>query len=465
MNTPIELNKTKGILPVKFFLSEDMMPANGTISQLERLANSNGVINHVAVLPDVHSKGRNICPTGVSIATKGTIIPRAIDTGINCGMRMIKTDIDASELTPENIDLLFARLKEKVPVYLHSRDTISNEDVFEILLNGGRWSQKKYGLSDEEMDCIEDRGTLPTDAETLEEILEAIPEKSIKKGRRSLGTLGDGNHFLELQEIEEVLHPEFADLLGLHKGKVMFMMHTGSRGVGSKMMKGFLKMHEADFAAQAEKEGRTNQIWHLDLNSAIGKSYMRALSAVSNFGFANRIAITEKLRETMQEIFAEKRVEMPLLYDCSHVSIKHEKVDGENVLVHRHGASRALPPSLMADHNIFSQTGQPLPIPGSMGARSYIGVADEGALASFCSVNHGAGRVMDKPEAAEKFSEGQVEKELQDKNIRLYRYNSDNLAEQAPNSFKDISKVIKAMKELSLAQPVVKVKPIAVLKG
>jgi tRNA-splicing ligase RtcB len=243
------------------------------------------------------------------------------------------------------------------------------------------------------------------------------------------------------------------------------MLHTGSRTLGSRMMKLYL--------AELEEKFRPRQngapIWSMPADSEEGVKYTRAVSAASNFGFANRIALTEKLRAAMRQALHDESLQMPLLYDCAHVSIKLEEwngaTGGEKLWVHRHGASSAMPPSRCASHPVFCKTGQPVPIPGSMGHHSFIGVADENAVATFYSVNHGAGRVMDKPDALAKFTEQQVHNEMEAKNIRLYRYGSDNIAEQAPSSFKDISQVIRAMTTLALARPVVRVRPVAVLKG
>ncbi len=464
MTKPIEKQPSNGGVPIKFFLTEDMLPDDATISQLETLANTPGMDHHVAVLPDVHRKSRNVSPTGTAAASKTMIVPRAVDCGVCCGMRMFRTDLNAKEFTPSVLDKLFGEVMASTPVALHENETLKNEDVYEILIEGGKWSQKRFGLSDDELSRIEDFGTMPTDTTEAARILETLPYKSIKKGRKSLGTIGDGNHFLELQEIIDVFDEEAAELLGLQKGQAVFMMHTGSRGVGSKMMKGFLKEFEETLRQESPNNGES-PIWALPADSEMGTRYARAVSAVSNFGFANRIAITENVRAAARTAFGDDSLKLPLLYDCAHVSIKRETWNGEPTWIHRHGTSRALPASMMADHPVFSKTGQPLPIPGSMGHASFIGVADEAAVDAFCSVNHGAGRVMDKPEASEHFTEGQVEGELRDKNIRLYRYGTDNIAEQAPNSFKDISKVIDAMRELRLAKPVVKVRPMAVLKG
>ena len=418
------------------------------------------VAQMVAVLPDIHRKSRNLSPTGTVEVTKNALVPRAIDTGICCGMRMISTDIDARGLTASTLDELFSELMATIPVLEHEQDVISKAETAEILVSGGQWSRKKFGLSAEELDCIENRATMPTDTADAEAILASVPEKILKKAGRCFGTLGDGNHFLELQEIVEVLDDDVAQLLGLAAGQVMFMLHTGSRSVGSKTMKAYLEILESRFDPQGG-------LWAMPADSEEGIRFSRAVAAASNFGFANRIAITEKLRQAVCKVLRDKTLRLPLLYDCAHVSIKQESWNGEaeKLWVHRHGASRALPPSKMAAHPIFAQTGQPVPIPGSMGHDSYIGVADERTVETFYSVNHGAGRVLDKPEALAQFTDTAVEQEMRAKNIRLYRYGADHIAEQAPAAFKDISQVIRAMSALSLARPVVRLRPVAVLKG
>lgn len=461
MHSPLEQTSKNGGLPIKFFLTPELMPDAATVAQLENLANAAGLTHHVAVLPDVHRKSRNLSPTGTVVAAKNRIVPRAVDTGINCGMRMVRSDIDVRALTAPVLDEIFDELRRTIPVLEHEQNALSEEEVTDILVQGGKWSQKRFGLSDEELNCIENRATMPTDTTDAAAIMASMPEKAIKKGLRSFCTIGDGNHFLELQEIIEVLDHDIARLLGLSLGKAVFMLHTGSRTLGSRMMKLYL--------AELEEKFRPAQsgapIWSLPADSEEGVRYARAVSAASNFGFANRIALTEKLRAALRAALRDESLQMPLLYDCAHVSIKLEQWNGEKLWVHRHGASSALPPSRCASHPVFSKTGQPVPIPGSMGHHSYIGVADENAVATFCSVNHGAGRVMDKPDALARFTEQQVHSEMESKNIRLYRYGSDNIAEQAPSSFKDISQVIHAMTKLALARPVVRVRPVAVLKG
>ena len=460
MTFPVKQELPSEALPIKFFLTDGLMPDAETLAQLEDLASAPGLAHHVAVLPDVHRKSRNMSPTGTAVAARNALVPRAVDTGICCGMRMMRTEIDARALTPAVLDEIFGEMMRTIPVLEHEQEILTKEEVNDILVHGGAWSQKHFGLSDEEMDCIEDRGTTPTDTREAEAVLASVPDKARKKGRKCFSTLGDGNHFFELQEIVEVLDEARARLLGLAQGQAMFMLHTGSRSVGSKTMKAYLDELEKKFAPHPAQP-----IWSLPADSEEGVKYARAVSAASNFGFANRIGLTERMRAAVRLALHDSSLRLPLLYDCAHVSIKLEESHGEKLWIHRHGASRALPASRMQAHPIFSRTGQPIPIPGSMGHDSYIGVADEAALESFCSVNHGAGRVLDKPEAMAHFTAAQVEQEMRTKNIRLYRYGADNIAEQAPSSFKDISRVIAAMTAVSLARPVVRLRPIAVLKG
>lgn len=462
MSLPIEIKSDDVYVPIRFFLTDKAMPDEQVVAQLRYLAKAEGIVSHVSVLPDIHLKARNVSPTGTAVATKKTLLPRAVDTGINCGIRMIRTGIDVSEFDPPILDALFYEIQKTVPVLFHEDDVLSKDEIPELLFQGSEWVIKRFNLDSSELDYIEDRGMFATEAQTIEDILACMPRKSLKKGRKCFGTLGDGNHFLELQEIVEILDGETAAMWGLEKGQAIFMLHTGSRSVGSKMMKHYLKVWEPEFLP---RQSGDTPIWAIPEHSDEGRQYTMALAAASNFGFANRMAITEQIRLAVRNVFHDQNLQLPLLYDCGHVSIKKEDWQGEQVWIHRHGASRALPAAYMKNHPLFAKTGQPLPIPGSMGHDSYIGAADIMCEQAFFSVNHGAGRVMDKPEASQAFSELDVENELKKKRIRLYRYGSDNIAEQAPGSFKNISEIIQIMQDLRLARPVVRLRPVAVLKG
>lgn len=455
-----EIRSARGGAPIRLFLG-GALPDAETLSQLEQLGAARGVSHPIAVLPDLHRKGGNPSPTGMCLATTNTLVPRAVDTGICCGIRVVASGLEARVFTPAVLDALFGELMATVPVVEHAEDVLSDGDVRGILVRGGAWSRERYGLDDDEMSRIEDGGSMPTDTADPDEILAGIPAKALRKGRRGYGTIGAGNHFLELQEIVEVLDEDRARQLGLRLGETVFMLHTGSRGVGSKTMKGLFEELEPRWAEPASG----SPIWALPADSEDGRRFARAVSAVSNFGFANRIAIHERLRAATRRTLHDGSLRLPLLVDCAHVSIKPELWNGERLWLHRNGGSRALPPSASLGHPVFASTGQPIPVPGSMGDASYIGVAAEGAVQAYHSVNHGAGRVLDKPEATARWSTADVQREMYEKGIRLYRYGAGDIAEQAPGSFKDITQVVQAMRAHALAELIVRLRPLATLKG
>ena len=477
-------------VPVHMFVSPEIMPGEDALEELHQLAGAEGLEHPIVAMPDVHYKGRNPAPTGIVLLSRDRLIPFAIDKGINCGMRMVRTDIPASACTAPRIDALYAELQRQIPIQPHHVPVLRKKEVQRALTEGARWAAERYELPESELDYIERRGSMfdGTDVDP-DEVMRSVPDLAIKKARRAIGTLGAGNHFLELQEIVEVLDPEKARLLGLEKGKVLFMMHTGSGAVGGLTMRYYsthgrleklserlpfelskLRFHLAkgglaprDLAMLWKYMFAHRKFFTIPAESHQGRRFVQAVYAASNFGFVNRMAITEAVRDATRSTFGD--TPMPLLFDCSHVTIQQEEHAGEKVWVHRHGANVALPPSRCAGHPVFGRTGQPIPVPGSMGADSYIGVGVEGNHKTYCSANHGAGRVLDKPQAMAQWSEQSVEQEMAARHIRLYRGGTMNIAEQAPGSFKDIEQVIQVMRRLHIAQPVVRVRPLATMKG
>jgi len=479
-------------VPVHMFVSPEIMPGKDALDELVELARTEGLSHPIAAMPDVHYKGRNPAPTGIVLATRDRLVPFAIDKGINCGMRMVRSDLPASACTGPMLDALYTELQRQVPIQPNKDALLKKKEVRRALTEGARWARERFDLPESELDGIERHGSMFDGMDVdPDEVMAAVPDIAIKKARRAMGSLGAGNHFLEAQEIVEVLDADKARLLGLEKGKVLFMMHTGSGAVGGLTMRYYsthgrienraerlqfdfekLRFHlrHARLSAQDVRMVWNYMFAHrkfftIPVDSHQGQRFVRAVYAASNFGFVNRMAITEALRNSVRSTFGDASLSMPLLFDCSHVTIQQETHHGEPVWVHRHGANAALPPSRCQAHPIFSRTGQPIPVPGSMGSDSYVGVGVEGNAATYCSANHGAGRTLDKPQAMEQFTEQSVEAEMAARQIRLYRAGTMNIAEQAPGSFKDIRAVIEVMNRLQIAQPVVRVRPLATLKG
>jgi len=457
---PVDLVADEGALPIRCFTGSQLMPDEAARRQLAELSVLPGLNEYVTVLPDVHFKHRNPSPTGTVVVSGSTLVPRAVDPGINCGMRMVATSVPAREFTTERLDRLFNRLIADIPIDARPTPLLSDAQCERMLAEGLPAVADRLELAAGELNRFENGGHM-TPAVDPDQIRALIRPAAIRKGNGWLGTLGAGNHFLELQEIVEVLDHLAAYRLGLKAGDVVFMMHSDSRRMGKRALKPIFE--EALEAAGSSHAPDT--LWTIPADSGVGRRYVAALAAATHCGFFNRAALTLTLRHAVRDVLDDRSLEMPLIYDCGHESIQQEEHGGKSLWVHRHGASHALPASALAHDPVLADVGQPVPIPGNMGSASYIGVTRPGVASTFHSVAHGAGRVMEKIHAAEQFDPEQVERDLGSYGVRLYRYGTDNIAGQAPASFKNVRGVIDAMVSFDLIRPVVRLRPLAVLKG
>jgi tRNA-splicing ligase RtcB (3'-phosphate/5'-hydroxy nucleic acid ligase) len=459
---PLELTTDNGALPIRCFTGEQLAPDEAARRQLAELSALPGLDEHVTVLPDVHFKHRNPSPTGTVVVSQSRLVPRAIDPGINCGMRMVSTSVPARELGSGLLDQLFTRLIADIPIEAREESLLTDDQCGLLLAEGLSTVADALDVPASELDRIENRGRM-TPGVDPDAIRAVIASSAVRKGNPWLGTLGAGNHFLELQEIVEVLDEPAARALGLVAGDAVFMMHSDSRRLGKRALKPIFE--EALKAAGNGHVPAPDSLWTIPADSDIGRKYVAALTAATHAGFANRAALTAILRRAVRAVLGDPSLTLPLIYDCSHESIQQEEHGGRALWVHRHGASHALPPSALAHDPVLAEIGQPVPIPGNMGSESYIAVARPGAASTFNSVAHGAGRVMEKVHAAEQFDPEQVERDLGTVGVRLYRYGTDNIAGQAPASFKNVRSVVEAMAAFDLIRPVVRLRPLAVLKG
>jgi tRNA-splicing ligase RtcB len=455
-----EVRSRNGAVPIRHFTGADLLPDEPARMQLLKLAALPGLSEYVVVLPDVHFKSRNPTPTGTVMVTRDLLVPRAVDQGINCGMRMVATSVPARELTAPMLDRLYGRLIDAIPLAPHAQALLSDDACEHLLVHGLGAVAGPLELTPADLARTENGGGMnPVIAP--EAIRAIVTKKAIRKGNPWLGTLGAGNHFLELQEITEILQPESAARLGLEKGHAVFMMHTDSRKLGKQIMKPLWQEAQETLCSFSPFDG----LWTTPADSEFGRRYLAALAAATHAGFGNRAALTTLLRRAFREVVGDASLALPLLYDSGHESIQREHHRGEWYWVHRHGASSALPPGRPTRDPVLAGLGQPVPIPGNMGSASYIGLAQPGVADTFHSVAHGAGRVMEKVRAAETFDPTEVEDVVRGQGVRLYRYGADNIAGQAPASFKDVHRVVDAMATLQLIEPVVRLRPIAVLKG
>lgn len=460
--------------------------------QLRALA-SLGEVNHpVIALPDLHAKSRNISPTGVAVGSDHHLIPAVLDKGIGCGMRMMLTDLHVDDLSAASMDQLFEGLQQGIPAKRQPHPIVSKDEFNQLLIQGGRWAATRFNIPAQELDHIERQGNGFNDEPELQDMVTdllgtMIPDEAMDKGRKSLGTLGGGNHFLEMQVVEDVLDENLASLLGIRPGQIAFMIHTGSQAFGSRVMRYYTQHFASSAQGKRQKhllrkfsfhgrgltvsnrQDRLHYFRHpffaIRADSDEGKRLRFALRAAEHVGMVNRMIIAHHLRRQLSRVFGVSNQSTKLLFDSIHVSIQLEQINGENIWVHRHGASRALPPSGMASHPVFAKTGQPLFFPGGLGANSYLGVTTERVAQTFYSIHHGAGRVVDKPQAKKLFDESAVSESLNARQVRLYRYGISHLAEQAPQSFKNIDSVMAAAASFGLCRNVARMRPVAVLKG
>jgi len=462
MSEPYDLLTGEGARPIRCFTGVQLMPDQAARQQLAELSVLPGLDEHVSVLPDVHYKHRNPSPTGTVVVSSSTLVPRAVDPGINCGMRMVSTSIPASAFTIDRLDQLFNRLIADIPIDARNTPVLSNDECERMLAEGLPVVADKLELAPGELNRIENGGHM-TPSVDPDRIRGLLHGSAIRKGNPWLGTLGAGNHFLELQEIVEVFDQLAAYRLGLKAGDIVFMMHTDSRRMGKRALK---PAFEAALLAAANGHvPDPDSLWTIPADSEAGRNFIAGMAAATHCGFFNRSALTMMLRHAVRDVLHDQSLPLPLIYDCGHESIQLEEHGGRKLWVHRHGASHARPASELTHDPVLADIGQPVPIPGNMGSASYIGVTRPGVAATFHSVAHGAGRVMEKVHAAEQFDPEQVERDLGTVGVRLYRYGTDNIAGQAPASFKNVRGVVEAMESFDLIRPVVRVRPLAVLKG
>ena len=334
-----------------------------------------------------------------------------------------------------------------------------------VLELGSRWAvQQGFGIEDD-LERTEDHGRMP------EADPDVISDRALERGRRQLGTLGSGNHFVEVGVVEKIHDPHLGRAFGLAEGQVTLMLHTGSRGLGYQVCDDFL----AGMVKQARKldfELPDRQLACAMIDSAAGRRYYRAMSCAANFAWANRQVLLHRCREIFMQVMGlgPKTLSMDLLYDVSHNIAKKERhlVDGRErlVCVHRKGATRAFAPHHEALIEPFRETGQPILIPGDMGTASYILAGTEKAMQlTFGSTCHGAGRVLSR-KAAKKQSRGRsIQRELEDRGTLVRWTGRHTLAEEMPDAYKDISRVVDVVHGAGISRKVARLRPIAVVKG
>jgi tRNA-splicing ligase RtcB len=435
--------------------------------QVYNVAHLPGIVGRSLAMPDVHwGYGFPIGGVAAFDLDEGVVSPGGVGYDINCGVRLVTTGFQREVVQPrirELIDMLFAR----VPCGVGSRGGIrlSRTEFDSMLKLGAEWAVRQGMGEDSDLERIEDHGRLPGADPSV------VSQRAYERGKDQLGTLGSGNHFLEIGFIEEIFNETVAQQWGLGLGQVTVMIHTGSRGFGYQVCDEFL----ARMVKSVQQEGLElpdKQLACTRLNTSLAQEYFGAMSAAANFAFTNRQILMHLARTAWEEGLgvSPRELKFRLLYDVCHniAKIESHTVNGERkkVCVHRKGATRAFPAGHPALPPIYRSTGHPVLIPGDMGRASYVLVGSSGAMdEAFGSTCHGAGRLLSRHEAIRRTKGRAIERELQDIDVYPRWTGRKTLREEVPEAYKDVSLVVDVVQKAGLADKVARIKPMGVVKG
>jgi len=453
-------------VPGRLFLSPTLLKGleSETLNQTANVATLPGIQKYSMAMPDAHpGYGFPIGGVAAFDSEEGVISPGGVGFDINCGVRVIRTNLTENDVRPkirELVDALFGSVPSGVGA--KSKLKVSDSELRSVFEDGAGWMvEQGYGVS-EDLEHCEENGRIELPGELK------VSDKVMKRGRPQLGTLGSGNHFLEVQCVREIYDQDIADAFGIHKGDITIMIHCGSRGAGHQICTEHLRVLEKA-ARKYGIELVDRQLACAPVQSREGQEYFAAMCAGANYAWANRQMITHWVRETFHQFFGSD-IEMDLVYDVAHNVAKLEEhtIDGKRrmVYVHRKGATRAFPAGHPDVPKAYRSVGQPVLIPGSMGTPSYILCGMERAMElTFGSACHGAGRVGSRKAAKRKYKGDQIEKELLAQGITVKATHPSVLAEEAPAVYKSSADVVDVVHQLGVACKVAQVVPIGVAKG
>jgi tRNA-splicing ligase RtcB len=452
------------MVPARIYASEQMLDdlfRDRSLWQLVNLTTLPGIFRYAFVMPDVHEGYGS--PVGGIAALKeddGAISPGMCGYDINCGVRLLRSEAHIQDIR-EKIPKLIATLYHEVPsgVGTGGKVKLKGRDLDTVLENGVGEAVKLGWADQSDREFCESHGCL-TEARS-----EAVSDRAKQRGADQLGTIGAGNHFVEVQYVEEIFEGAAARNLGLEAGQVVILIHCGSRGLGHQVATDYIKI----FNGNLRRHGLDlvdRELACAPFQSPEGQDYFAAMAASANFAWGNRQLITHEVREAWRKVFGESQGSLNLVYDVAHNLVKRETYDGIPLLVHRKGATRAFPPGHADLPDAYQACGQPVFIPGSMGTASFVLTGVEETMhQAFGSSCHGAGRTMSRTKARSLVQGGQLRQELESRGITVAAGSLASLAEEAPLAYKDVESVVNVVHQAGIAQKVARLKPVGVMKG
>ena len=457
-------------VPVRIYADEPLlhkMLSDRTIMQAQNVSCIPGIVSHSIVLPDGH-EGYGFPVGGVAAmdAEEGMISPGGVGYDINCGVRLLRSNL-TEQTVRSKLKELVTDLFSSIPSGVGSKGAVklSHSELDEVLVRGVNWAiDHGYGSSNDS-DVCEENGQIQN-ADPNE-----VSDKARKRGAPQLGSLGSGNHFLEVQKVAEIHDEEAANRMGIKEGTITVLVHCGSRGFGHQVCSDYLRVSEQAME-KYDIHLPDRELACVPNTSEEGESYRKAMFAALNFAWSNRQMITHWTRKSFERVFnqTEADLDMKLVYDVSHniAKVEKHKVDGQErkLVVHRKGATRAFPANRDEIPLKYRDLGQPVLVPGSMGTASWILLGQPNSMnLSFGSTAHGAGRTMSRSKARRNYTEDDVKKSLNDKGIFIKALTRDGVVEETPQAYKDVDAVVNVSHNLGIATKVAKLIPIGVIKG
>lgn len=457
-------------VPVAIFATRELLEAVAGDKSLDQAVNAAtlpGLVGRVLVMPDMH-QGYGF-PIGGVAATKypeGVISPGAIGYDINCGVRLLASQIELEKVSAE-LDDLAAALNRHCPsgVGVSGHYRLNERELDQVMRDGAQWALKNNFASEADLSRTEEFGRIQGADPTK------VSRRAKQRGANQLGTLGAGNHFIEVDVVDQIFDLDAAQVMGLREGCLTLMIHCGSRGFGHQICTDYVR----DFQTAVQRYNiqlPDRELVCAPMDSPEGKAYMGAMHAAANFAFANRQLLAYHARQAFEESLAGrvKNWRLHQVYDIAHNmgKVESHKVDGKSlkVCVHRKGATRAFGPGTPGLPGEFQKIGQPVLVPGSMGTASWVLVGTEGSMArSFGSTCHGAGRTMSRSRAKKTVRGSELREELEARGIHVQAGSLPGLAEEAPQAYKDVDEVVETVARAGIARKVARLRPVAVVKG
>ena len=463
-NIHILKKQGKMLVPGVIFASPNLfekISQDKTLEQVKNVAQLPGIVEKSIAMPDAH-QGYGFCVGGVAAfdIKEGIISPGGIGYDINCGVRLLRTNLTKQDFLKKRTHIL-KEMDRNIPsgVGRGTKTKLSDAEIDEVLALGSQWCLKNETATQKDLEHTENSGRIEN----------ANPKKvsprAKARGRNQLGTIGAGNHFIEVQFVEQITNEKTANAFKLKKDQIVVLIHTGSRGLGHQTCSDYIQKMEKIYGYEHLPD---RELACAPIESDLGQDYFAAMAAAANFAFANRQIITHKVRESFSPYFPNAKIEV--VYDVAHNIAKFEEftIKGKKKIlcIHRKGATRSLGPGRKELPKDYQEVGQPILIPGSMGTSSYVLVGTkEAENVSFASTAHGAGRVMSRTKAKQTITLQQVKNQLKQKNVEIIAGSEKGMVEEAPGAYKDVDEVVRVSEELGIGKIVARLKPLAVIKG